>query len=155
MATEAAGKRTRKDAKEPERVPEKKSKIEDDSQDDFGLSSLTKEVKTAIDAAIVKAGNENSNLRKCVETTRQEREKIVAEYESFKEKLDRKIEQQRRKDKTEYANLQKLCTEKLREAEEILSKQKREAKSISVLRKSLGTILEDSAEGFEDIDFEE
>ncbi|KMZ64374.1 hypothetical protein ZOSMA_373G00220 [Zostera marina] len=67
---------------------------------------------------------------------------IFSKFEKEKEKTFMRYKQQRKKEKTILAELEKTCADKIASAEESLKKKKSDDKSFSVLRKSLGSFLD-------------
>ncbi|KAF3556287.1 hypothetical protein F2Q69_00011351, partial [Brassica cretica] len=69
----------------------------------------------------------------------------VSKFEENKERLYMRYEQLRKKEKTMISDHERFCTKKLAQLEESLKKKKRADKTFSILRKTLGSFLENEA----------
>ncbi|KAH7663622.1 hypothetical protein IHE45_14G068200 [Dioscorea alata] len=71
---------------------------------------------------------------------------IFSKYEDEKENLFARYEQQRKKEKSTLSELEKKCAQKIATAEESLKKKKQDDKSFSILRKTLGSFLDNASD---------
>ncbi|KAJ6292535.1 hypothetical protein OIU78_024670 [Salix suchowensis] len=70
----------------------------------------------------------------------------VSKFEEDKERLCMRYEQMRKKEKSMMSEHEKTCADKIAKLEESLKKKKQEDKTFSILRKSLGSFLEDASD---------
>uniref|UniRef100_A0A5B7BR78 DNA ligase 1 n=1 Tax=Davidia involucrata TaxID=16924 RepID=A0A5B7BR78_DAVIN len=70
----------------------------------------------------------------------------ISKYEEEKERLFIRYEQQRKKEKSMIFEQEKACANKIGELEESLKKKKQDDKTFSLLRKSLGSFLENASD---------
>ncbi|GKE39383.1 hypothetical protein Tco_1462788 [Tanacetum coccineum] len=70
----------------------------------------------------------------------------VSKYEEEKEKLFMRYEQHRKKEKNIIAEHEKACATKVSELEESLKKKKKDDKTFSILRKTLGSFLDNASD---------
>ncbi|XP_078447609.1 DNA ligase-like protein [Wolffia australiana] len=71
---------------------------------------------------------------------------IFCKFEDEKEKLFVRYEQQRKREKVALAEVEKACLGKIAAAEESLKKKKQDDRSFSMLRKSLGSFLDNGSD---------
>ncbi|CAH8389294.1 unnamed protein product [Eruca vesicaria subsp. sativa] len=138
------------------------------------ISSVSTEVKSKIDELKSKLDKERQNFTKALTKSSKECESIlkdeaakfeelhhkfmkeeadniqglkdtVFKFEEDKERLYMRYEQLRKKEKTMISDQEKFCTEMLAQLIESLKKKKRDDKTFSILRKSLGSFMEDEA----------
>ncbi|XP_010469425.1 PREDICTED: golgin subfamily A member 6B-like isoform X2 [Camelina sativa] len=138
------------------------------------ISSVSKEVKSKIDELKSKLEKERQNFSKALSKSSKECENIlkdeaakfeelhkkfmkdkadhlqglkdtVSKFEEDKERLYMRYEQLRKKEKTMITEQENFCNEKLAQLEESLKKKKRDDKTFSILRKTLGSMLENEA----------
>ncbi|CAA0374436.1 hypothetical protein AtNW77_Chr2g0254311 [Arabidopsis thaliana] len=138
------------------------------------ISSVSTEVKSKIDELKSKLEKERQNFAKALSKSSKECENIlkdesakfeelhkkfvkdkadhlqglkdtISKFEEDKERLYMRYEQLRKKEKTMITEQEKFCTEKLAQLEESLKKKKRGDKTFSILRKTLGSFLENEA----------
>lgn len=131
-----------------------KSKLEKERQSFLkALSKSSKECECSLKNEYSKfqAAHEKFNKEKAEHL--QVFEEILSRFEDEKEKLFARFQQQRKKEKTMLAELQKTCADKIASAENSLKKKKQDDKSFSILRKSLGSFLESGSD--EDFTLEE
>ncbi|GLT75624.1 hypothetical protein SLA2020_473310 [Shorea laevis] len=70
----------------------------------------------------------------------------ISRFEEDKEKLFKRYEQLRKKEKSMISEQEKFCADKITQLEESLKKKKQDDKTFSLLRKTLGSFLEDASE---------
>ncbi|KAG6754859.1 hypothetical protein POTOM_040658 [Populus tomentosa] len=70
----------------------------------------------------------------------------VSKFEEDKERLCMRYEQMRKKEKSMISEHEKTCADKIAKMEESLKKKKQDDKTFSILRKSLGSFLEDASD---------
>nr|VDD06630.1 unnamed protein product [Brassica oleracea] len=135
------------------------------------ISSVSTEVKSKIDELKSKLDKERQNfakahLQRCESLLKEEAAKFeqihhkfmkekadhleglkvtVSKFEENKERLYMRYEQLRKKEKTMISDHERFCTKKLAQLEESLKKKKRADKTFSILRKTLGSFLENEA----------
>ncbi|CAN1280738.1 hypothetical protein LINPERPRIM_LOCUS17500 [Linum perenne] len=70
----------------------------------------------------------------------------MTKFEEDKERLMMRYEQLKKKEKNMLAEHEKTCEEKIAKLEESLKKKKQDDKTFSILRKTLGTFLDDASD---------
>ncbi|KAI8525519.1 hypothetical protein RHMOL_Rhmol13G0236500 [Rhododendron molle] len=70
----------------------------------------------------------------------------ISKHEEEKERLFIRYEQLRKKEKSLISEHEKACTNKIAELEESLKKKKQDDKTFSILRKTLGSFLENASD---------
>ncbi|KAH7838090.1 hypothetical protein Vadar_021949 [Vaccinium darrowii] len=70
----------------------------------------------------------------------------ISKYEEEKQRLFMRYEQQRKKEKSMIYEHEKACANKIAELEESLKKKKQDDKTFSILRKTLGSFLENGSD---------
>ncbi|CAK9181803.1 unnamed protein product [Ilex paraguariensis] len=152
-----------------------KSKKDGQKKNEETISSVATEIKSKLDElksklekerqsfakAISKSSKECENLLKsetakfqavyekfCKEkaTHLQTLKDTISKYEEEKEQLFLRYEQQRKKEKSMISEHEKACTTKISELEESLKKKKQDDKTFSILRKTLGSFLENASD---------
>ncbi|KVH96914.1 hypothetical protein Ccrd_000993 [Cynara cardunculus var. scolymus] len=71
---------------------------------------------------------------------------IITKYEEEKERLFMRYEQHRKKEKSMISEHEKACATKISELEESLKKKKQDDKTFSILRKTLGSFLDNASD---------
>ncbi|XP_058198053.1 uncharacterized protein LOC131313643 [Rhododendron vialii] len=71
---------------------------------------------------------------------------FISKHEEEKERLFIRYEQLRKKEKSLISEHEKACTNKIAELEESLKKKKQDDKTFSILRKTLGSFLENASD---------
>ncbi|CAF2289667.1 hypothetical protein BRARA_D02058 [Brassica rapa] len=128
------------------KIDELKSKLEKERQNfakaltksSKECESLLKDESAKFEELHHKFMKEKSDRLQCLKD-------IVSKFEENKERLYMRYEQQRKKDKTMISDQEKFCAEKLAQLEESLKTKKRGDKTFSILRKTLGSFLENEA----------
>ncbi|XP_061983811.1 uncharacterized protein LOC133703352 isoform X2 [Populus nigra] len=122
-------------------IDELKSKIEKDRQTFAkALSKSSKESETAKFQEIY------DKFCKEKEAHLQALKDTVSKFEEDKERLCMRYEQMRKKEKSMISEHEKTCADKIAKLEESLKKKKQDDKTFSILRKSLGSFLEDASD---------
>ncbi|CAM8991555.1 unnamed protein product [Rhodiola kirilowii] len=70
----------------------------------------------------------------------------ISKFEEDKEKLLARYDQLRKKEKAMLAEHEKACTDKIGQLEESLKKKKQEDRTFNILRKTLGTFLDNASD---------
>ncbi|KAL3519756.1 hypothetical protein ACH5RR_017905 [Cinchona calisaya] len=70
----------------------------------------------------------------------------ISKYEEEKEKLFMRYDQLRKKEKSMIAELEKACASRISDVEESLKKKKQDDKTFSILRKTLGSFLDNASD---------
>ncbi|KAL2649335.1 hypothetical protein R1flu_017463 [Riccia fluitans] len=109
-------------------------------------SKLCKEYETALKDEAAKYKATYTAFCQAKDTHLQAYEEIYSKFEETKEKLLTKFDLLRKKERTAYADVESVCTQKFHEAEQAIKKMKQDEKSFHMLRKSLGTIFADSSD---------
>ncbi|RWR85481.1 DNA ligase 1 isoform X1 [Cinnamomum micranthum f. kanehirae] len=124
-----------------------KSKLEKERQSFVkALSKSSKECECSLkdESAKFQAAFEKFREEKAVHL--QAFKDIFSKFEDEKEKLFVRFQQQRKREKSMLAELEKACTEKVAAVEDSLKKKKQDDKSFNILRKSLGSFLESGSD---------
>ncbi|KAM7500798.1 hypothetical protein LguiA_025212 [Lonicera macranthoides] len=152
-----------------------KAQKDGQKKNDETISSVASEIKSKLDElksklekerlsfakALSKSSKECENLLKNETAKFQElyekfcKEKVahlqslkdtISKYEEEKERLFVRYEQQRKKEKTMISEHEKACSNRIAELEESLKKKKQDDKTFSILRKTLGSFLENASD---------
>ncbi|KAL3702337.1 hypothetical protein R1sor_020359 [Riccia sorocarpa] len=119
------------------------------------LSSTAAEIKALVDQAKEKIHADREALSKqstkiCKEyetALKEEAAKYKTAYATFSEAKDAHLRAyEGKKEKAAYTDLEGVCSQKLSEAEQAIKKLKMDEKSFHNLKRSLGTIFEDSSD---------
>ncbi|KAI5657073.1 hypothetical protein M9H77_25866 [Catharanthus roseus] len=129
------------------KVDELKAKLEKDRQAFAkSLSKSSKECENLLK-------NETSKFQSVYENFCKEKaahldalRDAVAKYEEEKEKLFARYEQLRKKEKTMITDLEKACAGRIADLEESLKKKKQDDKTFSILKKTLGSFLDNASD---------
>ncbi|KAJ6769836.1 DNA LIGASE-LIKE PROTEIN [Salix purpurea] len=128
-------------------IDELKSKIEKDRQAFAkALSKSSKECENCLKSETAKFQEIHDNFFKEKEAHLQALQDTVSKFEEDKERLCMRYEQMRKKEKSMMSEHEKTCADKIAKLEESLKKKKQEDKTFSILRKSLGSFLEDASD---------
>ncbi|KAK6917541.1 Meiosis-specific protein ASY3-like, coiled-coil [Dillenia turbinata] len=126
---------------------ELKSKLEKERQNFAkALSKSSKECESSLKEETTKF--QATCERFCKEKTAhlQALKDTITKYEEEKERLFTRYEQQRKKEKSMLAEREKACADKIAELESSLTKKKQDDKTFSLLRKTLGTFLDNASD---------
>ncbi|CAN6834549.1 unnamed protein product [Brassica oleracea] len=128
------------------KIDELKSKLEKERQNFAkALTKSSKECESLLKDEAAKFEELHHKFMKEKSDHLQGLKDIVSKFEEDKERLYMRYEQQRKKDKTMISDQEKFCAEKLAQLEESLKTKKRGDKTFSILRKTLGSFLENEA----------
>ncbi|KAL0897081.1 hypothetical protein Bca101_081042 [Brassica carinata] len=128
------------------KIDELKSKLEKERQNFAkALTKSSKECESILKAETAKFEELHHKFMKEKADYLQGLKDTISKSEEDKERLYMRYEQQRKKEKTMMSDLEKFCAEKLAQLEESLKTKKRGDKTFSILRKTLGSFLENEA----------
>ncbi|XP_011043369.1 PREDICTED: putative golgin subfamily A member 6-like protein 8 [Populus euphratica] len=128
-------------------IDELKSKIEKDRQTfTKALSKSSKECENCLKSETAKFQEIYDKFCKEKEAHLQSLKDTVSKFEEDKERLCMRYEQMRKKEKSMISEHEKTCADKIAKLEESLKKKKQDDKTFSILRKSLGSFLEDASD---------
>ncbi|CAL1397970.1 unnamed protein product [Linum trigynum] len=124
-----------------------KTKIEKDRQS-FGkaLQKNSKECENYIKSESAKIQDIYEKFAKEKAAHMQSMQDTMSKFEEDKEKLMMRYEQLKKKEKSMLADHEKACEEKIAKLEESLKKKKQDGKTFSILKKTLGTFLDDASD---------
>ncbi|KAK3009420.1 hypothetical protein RJ639_014129 [Escallonia herrerae] len=151
----------------------KRLAVDDDF--DPELSNVASEIKSKLDDLKAKLEKERQNFAKALSQNSKECETLmknettkfqtvyekfckekaahmqalkdtISKYEEEKERLFMRYEQQRKKEKSLLSEREKACASKIAELEESLKKKKQDDKTFSILRKTLGSFLDNASD---------
>ncbi|KAL9346652.1 hypothetical protein Peur_061505 [Populus x canadensis] len=128
-------------------IDELKSKIEKDRQTFAkALSKSSKECENCLKSETAKFQEIYDKFCKEKEAHLQALKDTVSKFEEDKERLCMRYEQTRKKERSMISEHEKTCADKIAKLEESLKKKKQDDKTFSILRKSLGSFLEDASD---------
>ncbi|CAJ2678549.1 unnamed protein product [Trifolium pratense] len=110
------------------------------------LSKSSKEFESSLKNETTKFQALHENFYKEKATSLQALQDIISKYEEEKEKLFMKYEQLRKKEKSMMSEQEKACNDKITQLEGSLKKKKKDDKTFSILRKTLGSFLEGASD---------
>ncbi|KAJ0240119.1 DNA ligase-like protein [Hirschfeldia incana] len=151
-----------------------KAHVDGRKKKEESISSVSTEVKSKIDELKSKLEKERQNFAKALSKSSKECERILKDeaakfeelhrkfmketadhlqglkdtifkFEEDKERLCMRYEQLRKKERTMKLEQERFCTEKLAQLKEYLKRKKRDDRTFSILRKALGSFLENEA----------
>ncbi|XP_074303367.1 uncharacterized protein LOC141637845 [Silene latifolia] len=126
---------------------ELKTKIEKDRQTFAkALSKSSKECENVLKEETVKFEAIYEKFSKEKITHLQALKDTISKYEEEKERLITRYEQLRKKEKSMLQEKDKTCAEKIAELENSLKKKKKDDKTFSLLRKTLGSFLDPASD---------
>lgn len=135
-------------------LDELKTRFEKDRQTlARALSKSSKECETILKNETAKFQTIYDNLCKEKAAHLQALKDTISKHEEEKEKLFIRYEHQRKKERNMIAEHEKACAKKIAELEESLKKKKQDDRTFSVLRKTLGSFLDNGSD--EDFPLEE
>ncbi|XP_020219846.1 DNA ligase 1 [Cajanus cajan] len=124
-----------------------RSKIEKDRQSFAkALSKSSKEYESSLKNETAKFQALHDNFCKEKATSMQALKDIISKFEEEKEKLFVRYEQLRKKERVMIIEQEKACKDKIAQLEESLKKKKQDDKTFSILRKTLGSFLENASD---------
>ncbi|KAJ0969548.1 hypothetical protein J5N97_022425 [Dioscorea zingiberensis] len=110
------------------------------------LLKSSKECENSLKRELAKFQGDHEKFCKEKAAHLQTLKEIFSKYEDEKENLFARYEQQRKKEKSTLSELDKKCAQKIASAEESLKKKKQDDKSFSILRKTLGSFLDNGSD---------
>ncbi|KAK9051710.1 hypothetical protein SSX86_028338 [Deinandra increscens subsp. villosa] len=126
---------------------ELKSKVEKERQNFAkALSKSSKECENLLKNETAKFQAVYENFCKERNSHLQALNDTISKYEDEREKLFVKYEQHRKKEKNMITEHEKACATKIAELEESLKKKKQDDKTFSLLRKTLGSFLDNASD---------
>lgn len=128
-------------------IDDLKSKLEKDRQSFAkALSKSSKECENCLknETARFQALYENFSKEKASHL--QALKETISSFEEEKEKLFIRYEQLRKKERSIISEQEKVCASKISQLEESLKKKKQDDKTFSILRKTLGSFLENASD---------
>ncbi|XP_071736176.1 meiosis-specific protein ASY3-like [Rutidosis leptorrhynchoides] len=124
-----------------------KSKVEKERQNFAkALSKSSKECENLLKNETAKFQTLYENFSKDKNAHLQALKDTISKYEEDKERLFLRYEQQRKKEKNMLSEHEKACATKIAELEESLKKKKQDDKTFSILRKTLGSFLDNASD---------
>ncbi|CAN8316012.1 unnamed protein product [Cochlearia groenlandica] len=128
------------------KIDELKSKLEKERQSFAkALTKSSKECENILKEEAVKFEELHDKFMKEKGDHLQRLKDTISKFEEDKERLYMRFEQLRKKEKTMISDQERFCAEKLAQLEDSLKKKKRDDKTFSILRKTLGSFLENEA----------
>ncbi|XP_058735472.1 uncharacterized protein LOC131607486 [Vicia villosa] len=110
------------------------------------LSKSSKEFESSLKNETTKFQALHENFYKEKATSLQAFQDIISKFEEEKEKLFMRYEQLRKKEKSMISEQEKSCNDKITQLEGSLKKKKKDDKTFSMLRKTLGSFLESTSD---------
>ncbi|EEF43269.1 uncharacterized protein LOC8279499 [Ricinus communis] len=124
-----------------------KSKVEKDRQSFAkALSKSSKECENCLKNETAKFQEIYDKFCKEKAAHLQALQDTISKFEEDKEKLFLRYEQLKKKERNIIAEQEKACAEKIANLEESLKKKKQDDKTFSILRKTLGSFLENASD---------
>ncbi|OAY26181.1 uncharacterized protein LOC110603381 [Manihot esculenta] len=128
-------------------IDELKSKVEKDRQCFArALSKSSKECENCLKNETTKFQEIYEKFCKEKAAHLQALKDTISKFEEDKERLFMRYEQLRKKEKTMISEQEKACADKIAKLEESLKKKKQDDKTFSILRKTLGSFLENASD---------
>ncbi|KAL3522267.1 hypothetical protein ACH5RR_015101 [Cinchona calisaya] len=126
---------------------ELRTKLEKDRQGfSKALSKSSKECENLLKNETTKFQAVHENFCKEKTTHLQALKDVISKYEEQKEKLFLRYDQLRKKEKSMIAELEKACASRIADLEVLLMKKKQDDKTFSILRKTLGSFLDNASD---------
>ncbi|CAL5213351.1 unnamed protein product [Lathyrus oleraceus] len=110
------------------------------------LSKSSKEFESSLKNETTKFQALHENFYKEKASSLQAFQDIISKFEEEKEKLFLRYEQLRKKEKAMISEQEKSCNDKITQLEGSLKKKKKDDKTFSMLRKTLGSFLESTSD---------
>ncbi|XP_009339169.1 uncharacterized protein LOC103931390 [Pyrus x bretschneideri] len=128
-------------------IDELKSKLEKDRQSFAkSLSKSSKECENCLKTEAAKFQALHEKFCKDQASHLQALKGVISTYEEEKERLCTRYEQLRKRERSMISEHEKACADKINKLEESLKKKKQDDRTFSVLRKSLGSILDNGSD---------
>lgn len=128
------------------KIDELKSKLEKERQTFAkALSKSSKECESSLKTEVAKFQEIYEKFSKEKAAHLQALKDTVSRFEEDKDKLFKRYEQLRKKEKSMISEQEKFCADKITQLEDSLKKKKQDDKTFSLLRKTLGSFLEDGS----------
>ncbi|KAJ0016405.1 hypothetical protein Pint_10590 [Pistacia integerrima] len=129
------------------KIDELKSKLEKDRQGFAkALSKNSKECESRLKHQTAKFQEVYEKFCKERDAHLQVLKDTISKFEEDKERLFTRYEQLRKKEKSLISEKEKYCADKIAKLEESLKKKKQDDKTFSLLRKTLGSFLDDASD---------
>ncbi|KAJ4703475.1 DNA ligase 1-like [Melia azedarach] len=129
------------------KIDELKSKIERDRQSFAkALSKSSKECESCLKNESAKFKDVHEKFCKERASHLQALKDTISKFEEDKERLFMRYEQLRKKEKNLISEQEKYCADKIAKLEESLKKKKQDDKTFSILRKTLGSFLDNASD---------
>ncbi|GMN50808.1 hypothetical protein TIFTF001_019977 [Ficus carica] len=128
-------------------IDELKSKFEKDRQNlAKALSKSSKEFENSLKNETVKFQSFYQNFSKEKATHLQALKDTISKFEEEKERLFTRYEQLRKKEKSVISEHEKACADKIAQLEDSLRNKTKDEKTFSILRKTLGSFLNNGSD---------
>ncbi|XP_059626726.1 uncharacterized protein LOC132269498 [Cornus florida] len=129
------------------KLDELKIKLEKERQSFAkALSKSSKECENLLKNEAAKFQTVHEKFSKEKEAHLQALKDAISKFEEEKERLFIRYEQQRKKEKSMISEHEKVCANRIAELEESLKKKKQDDKTFSILRKTLGSFLDNASD---------